>query len=753
MSFDLNLLMVILLLILAAVDLNVGVANDAINFLNSALGSKAAKFKVALTVAACGVFFGVFFSSGMMEVARSGIFNPEMFTLFEVLVIFLALMYSDVLLLDVFNTFGLPTSTTVSLVFNLLGASVAVSFIKVLSSGGALATVYEYLNVSSILTIVTAIISSVFFAFVFGYLFQYITRLIFTFDYIEKFKKYGAIWSGFALSLITLFIFIKGAKGATFIPPEFISYIKDNTLQVVGIMIVFWYILIQLLMWTTKINMLKVIVMIGTFGLALAFAANDLVNFIGAPLAGLNAYMYSLTNPEAANTSMAFLKEPVKANFWFLLISGVIMVATLYFSKKAQNVVKTELSLGRQDEGVERFESNMLARFLVKIAISFAGFFIKITPSKLRNWVSDRFDLSKYKPLVIEGENPPMFDLVRAAVILVVASGLISFATSLKLPLSTTYVTFIVAMAAALPDKAWGRDSAVYRVSGVITVIAGWFFTALISALMAFVIALILYYGGYFGVIGVGLFVVYAFIHTGKLHNKREKEEEEKFRKIMEEKENPNTRLDSVLHNISDYLTKHYIILNNSFASFFESQNALLKTFFKEAKKLDDEGQAFIKSTLKLYSEKSKKVPEDGYLYTKSLMAFQELSDRLLLVTKQNHKYIDNNHHKFTNDQIKETKELLTIYEDLSKKISDRINNKNFVNDATIEMVFDDLNNNIKAKIDHHLNRMITKKNINYKRSSIYMSTLIDIEMFAKNQLFIYKATKDAFMFYIENKD
>ena len=753
MSFDLNLLMVILLLILAGVNLMVGVANDAINFLNSALGSKAAKFKTALSIAALGVFAGIFFSSGMMEIARSGVFNPELFNVNEVLIIFLAMIYAQVLLLDIFNTFGLPTSTTVSLVFTLLGASVAVSIIKVLGTGDQLSSVYAYLNLSSILTIIVGIVSSIFFAFIFGYLFQFLTRLMFTFDYIEKFKKYGAIWSGVALSLIFMFIILKGSKGATFIPKEIIDYIKDNTMLIIGVMIIFWAIIIQFLMWFTKINMLKVIVMIGTFGLALAFSANDLVNFIGAPLAGLNAYMFYLTDPETANSTMAYLKEPIKADMIFLIISGIIMIATLYLSKKAQNVARTELSLGRQDEGVERFESNMLARFIVKNAIGFAQFILKITPPRVRDWVSTRFDLSKYKPMMIEGENPPMFDLVRAAVILVVSSGLISFATSLKLPLSTTYVTFIVAMAAALPDKAWGRDSAVYRVSGVITVIAGWFFTAIMSLVMAAVIALVLYYGSYFGIIGVGILVIFAFIRTGKMHKEKEKEEEDKVKKLLAAKQNPDANLDFTFNTMKDYLSKHLQIILNSYNAFFDSQATSLKAYFKEAKKLDDEGQSFIKSILKLYSEKSKKVPEDGYLYTKSLMAFQELGDRLLLVTKQNHKYIDNNHHKFTNDQIKETKELLAIYEDLSKKISDRIVNKNFENDAIIEMIFDDLNNNIKAKIDNHLSRMITKKNINYKRSSIYMSTLIDIEMFAKNNLFVYKATKDAFMFYIENKD
>ncbi|HRP01740.1 MAG TPA: inorganic phosphate transporter [Candidatus Kapabacteria bacterium] len=753
MSFDINLLMVILLLILAAVNLTVGVANDAINFLNSALGSKAAKFKTALTVAAIGVFTGIFFSNGMIEVARTGVFNPERFNVTEVLIIFLAMIYAQVLLIDLFNTFGLPTSTTVSLVFTLLGASVAISAIKVINVGGEFSTVYEYLNLSSLLNIIVGIISSIFFAFIFGYLFQFLTRMIFTFDYIDKFKKYGAIWSGVALSMIFMFIFMKGAKGATFVSEGLLQYINNNVSIIVCGLIVFWTIVIQLLMWFTKINMLKVIVLVGTFGLALAFSANDLVNFIGAPLAGLSAYYYYLADPNTANQTMAYLTEPVKADMLILLLSGVIMVITLYFSKKAQNVAKTELNLGRQDEGAERFESNVLARLLVRIAIDFAYFILKITPPAISNKISKRFDLSKYKPIIIEGEQPPSFDLIRAAVILVVSSGLISFATSLQLPLSTTYVTFIVAMAAALPDKAWGRDSAVYRVSGVITVVAGWFFTGVMATIMASIIALILYFGSYFGVLGVGLFVVVAFIRTGKMHKEKEREEEEKLRKLLAEKENPDKKVEFILNSISDYINKHTSILLNSFESFFKPEATNLKANFKLAKKLDDEGSTFIKNILKLYIESSPKVPDDGYLYTKSILAFQELGDRLIIVTKQNHKYIDNNHNQFTNDQIRETKELLKSYEEFALKIADRIIKSNFENDEEIDFMNVDINVNIKSKIDFHLHRMLVKKNINFKRSTIYMSTLIDIEMFAKDLLFIYQATKDSFMYYIEHKN
>ncbi len=745
--------MLVLLLILAAVNLTVGVANDAINFLNSALGSKAAKFKTALTIAALGVFVGIFFSNGMMEVARTGVFNPERFNLNEVLIILLAMMYAQVLLIDLFNTFGLPTSTTVALVFTLLGASIAVSVVKVIQTGSAFTTVYQYLNLSSILTIIIGIVSSVFFAFIFGYIIQFITRLIFTFDYIEKFKKYGAIWSGIALSLIVLFIFLKGAKGSTFIPKEILSFIDANLTLIFISSIAVWTIIIYFILWFTKINMLKVIVMVGTFGLALSFSANDLVNFIGAPLAGLNAYTYSLSEPEIAKNTMAFLKEPVKADMLILIISGIIMVVTLYLSKKAQNVAKTELNLGRQDEGFERFESNILARMIVRFAIGFANFILKIVPQPIINKVATRFDISKYKPLIIEGEQPPSFDLIRAAVILVVSSGLISFATSLQLPLSTTYVTFIVAMAAALPDKAWGRDSAVNRVSGVITVVAGWFFTAILASIFASLIAIVIFYTSFFGVIGIGVLVVIAFIRTGKLHKEKEKEEDERLKRIVAEKENPDTRVEFILNAIKEYMTKHLLILTDSYENFFILETSNLKANFKLAKKLDDEGMAFIKNIIKLYSENSPKVPDDGYLYTKALLAFQELGDRLVLVTKQNHKYIDNNHHKFTNEQIKEIGDLLKVYIDFVNQILNRIDKRNFENDDDIELLHNSIISNIKSQINIHLNRILLKTNINFKRSTIYMSTLVDVEMFAKDILFIYQATKDSFMYYIANKE
>ncbi len=753
MTFDNNLVIVIFLVILATVDLTVGVANDAVNFLNSAIGSKAAKFKTALTVAAFGVLAGVFFSSGMMEVARSVIFKPDLFNLNEVLIIFLAVMYTDVLLLDIFNTFGLPTSTTVSIIFGLLGSAMGMSLVKVLNSGENFTAIFEYLNTSSIFAIVIAIVSSVFFAFIFGYLFQYITRMIFTFDYLERFKKYGAIWSGFALTMLTLFIVLKGAKGASFIPPDFINYVKNNMLMLSGMAVVAWYIIIQLLMWITKIDMLKVIVMIGTFGLALAFAANDLVNFIGAPMAGLNAYTYSLTQTgDLASLTMDVLNEPVKADFWILLSAGIIMVATLFFSKKAQHVAMTEINLGRQDDGFERFESNLVARFLVRSAIGFFEIIQKITPNSLQKWVSSRFDVSKYKPQVIEGEHAASFDLVRAAVILVISSGLISFATSLKLPLSTTYVTFIVAMAAALPDKAWGRDSAVFRVAGVLTVITGWFFTAFIAALVGFVICITLFYTSIFGVVGFGALVTFALIRTGQFHKKQNKEEQEKIEKLLLLKENPNNLLESTFSQTIDILDKASNIINKSYKALLGNSLKSLVKSNKLSVILDSDVQIFIKNSLRMFKENVNRYPDNLYDYTKTAISYQDLADRLLIISRQNYKYISNNHNKFSEVQIAELNALIALFKQYCNVIIKLISTKNFSSNTSITT--------LKKEIILLINELNTNQLMRFKvaqgsskRNMVFLHIITDMEYLTNLLEHIYNGCGQLFEYYLFTKD
>ena len=477
MGIELFFFAVLLLAAFAAFDLVVGVSNDAVNFLNSAIGAKVAPRYVILAIATVGILAGVTFSSGMMEVARKGIFHPAYFTMPELIGIFLAVMLTDIILLDVFNTFGLPTSTTVSIVFELLGAAVAVATMKVLQIGDDLSTVVEYINTSQALFIISGILLSVAVSFVCGAIVQTLTRLLFTFEYAKRMKYYGALWGGVALSSITYFILVKGAKGTSFLSGETKEWIASNALTILLVSFVVSAVVLQVLI-IFRMNILKPIILVGTFSLAMAFAANDLVNFIGVPMAGYHAYETAAVSASPLDVSMAALEKAVPANNYLLLLAGLIMVATLWLSKKARTVSETELSLGQQEEGNERFESIRLARLIVRISISVIDASKRVIPAPIRAALDKRLDTSRYEARVDEDDRPS-FDLMRASVNIMVASAVISYATSYKLPRSTTYVTFMVSMGTSFADRAWGRESAVYRVTGVLTVVGGWFMTAI----------------------------------------------------------------------------------------------------------------------------------------------------------------------------------------------------------------------------------------------------------------------------------
>ena len=513
---------VIFLFLLAIFDLTVGVSNDAVNFLNSAIGAKAASFKTIILIAAVGIFCGATMSNGMMEIARHGIFRPEAFHFNELMCIFLAVMVTDVVLLDIFNTLGMPTSTTVSMVFELLGGTFALAMLKI-AAGPESLTFAELLNTEKALTVILGIFLSVAIAFFFGTLVQYLSRIIFTFNYTTKLKWTIGLFGGIAVTAIIYFMLIKGIKDASFMTDAHKLWVKDNTLTIVGGCFVFFTVLMQILHWC-KVNVFKVIVLLGTFALAMAFAGNDLVNFVGVPLAGFSSYTDFMANGNgvANDYLMGALNEPAKTPFIFLFLSGVIMVISLITSKKAQNVIKTSVDLSRQDDGNEMFGSSAIARSLVRSMTTLGNNISKIIPEKVKVWLDSRFN--KDEAILANGA---AFDLVRASVNLVLAGLLIALGTSLELPLSTTYVAFMVAMGSSLADRAWGRESAVFRVTGVLSVIGGWFITAGAAFIICFFVTMIMYFGGMTAMvimIGVAAFIL---IRSNNKYRKKMKSEKQ----------------------------------------------------------------------------------------------------------------------------------------------------------------------------------------------------------------------------------
>ncbi len=513
------LCLVVFLFLLAVFDLSVGVSNDAVNFLNSAIGSKAASFKRVLIVASIGVFIGAAMSNGMMDVARHGIFRPENFSFYDLICIFMAVMVTDIILLDIFNTLGMPTSTTVSLVFELLGATFVVALIKM--AGGLDLGFNDLLNTEKALSVILGIFLSVAIAFVFGTVVQVLTRTIFTFNYRSRLKWKIGIFGGLCATAIIYFLIIKGAKDLTFMTPEVKGWIAGHTWLIIGGSMAFFTVLMQLL-HVLGVNVLKTVVLMGTFALAVAFAGNDLVNFIGVPLTGLSSYTDYAANGagDAHGYLMGSLNGAANTPVWFLVGAGVVMVVSLATSPKARNVTKTEIGLGSAQSGEEMFGSSRIARRLVRWSLSAIQWVGSVTPRRVRQWFDRRFDTGQAIM-----EPGAAFDLVRASVNLVLAGALIAAGTSMKLPLSTTFVTFMVAMGTSLADKAWSRESAVFRITGVISVIGGWFITAGAAFIGAGVIVALMHLGGHWVMIALAALVVFLIIRSNVRFRRRKEEE------------------------------------------------------------------------------------------------------------------------------------------------------------------------------------------------------------------------------------
>lgn len=714
------LLIVVVLFILAISDLIVGVSNDAVNFLNSAIGSKAAPFIVILSIAAAGVLVGAVFSNGMMEVARKGIFHPDMFSFSDIMVVFLAVMMTDILLLDFFNTVGLPTSTTVSIVFELLGSSVAVALFKIAGSNGEFTSMSTFINTDSAMLIIAGIFLSVIVAFTVGLIIMALVRFAFSFSIMKTYKYWGGIWGGFAITAILYFLLIKGAKGSSLVTEEMLSHLQEHTVSILLISLIGWTAILQILVLFTRINIMKFTVLIGTFALAMAFAGNDLVNFIGVPLAGFSSFKaFSASGASPDTFMMTALTEKVNTPLFFLVAAGLIMVITLRLSKKARSVTATTIDLSRQGEGSERFASSGLARFLVRRTIEISNAIGGVSPVKLKNFAYSRFDTSKsseeYK------KNKIAFDLVRASVNLVVASILIAIGTSLKLPLSTTYVTFMVAMGTSLADGAWGRESAVYRISGVLTVIGGWFFTALTAFTVSFLIGTIIFFGKLPVILVLIALSIFILIRTHALHKRRIEDNEKKENGRLTETPEIIAQCEDEVKSAIIKISK---LLFLTFAAFEKENHKELKSIKKQAKKINKSIKSLkhdVPETLRVMKENEL---ESGHFYVQVIDHLKEVVNSLYHVILPAYNHLDNNH-ALDSEQSKELKQFNEdINEFFNFTITMMQNRKTSDLDEIVDKR-DQLIESINVIIKHRI-KILKKKQKGTKVSMTYIEMLTE---------------------------
>ena len=734
-DMDIYLIMIIALGLLAVGDLVVGVSNDAVNFLNSALGSKAISVRNIMILASLGVAVGAVFSSGMMEVARKGIFNPDMFFFSEIMIIFMAVMITDILLLDFFNTLGMPTSTTVSIVFELLGAAVAVSLIKIFAIGGDASMLVEYINVTKATQIIGGILLSVFVAFSVGALVQYISRLMLSYNYEKKANWVGSLFGGVALTSITYFILMKGIKGTAYAKQSF-DILNGSTIanfmetQVVFIaftsfilLSIFSYILISFL----KINIYKIIIGVGTFSLALAFAGNDLVNFIGVPIAAWQSYeAWSVSGIQATEFSMEVLATKVPTPTILLFLAGMVMVVTLWISSKAKKVTKTEIDLARQQDTKERFKPNFLSRGLVRLSVSFSNITSKLLPQSSKDIIESRFE----KPAIQLSSNKsielPAFDMIRAAVNMMVAAILISIATSFKLPLSTTYVTFMVAMGTSLADRAWGSESAVYRVAGVLNVIGGWFFTAFIAFTGCGLIAFLINLGGP-SAIAILLFLALIILARNYISHRKETAQikNEDALSTAESSSIQGLIIESS-SNVSKASKKVKKIFTASINGLATQDLKALKKNKKEVKSLAEEIDDLRNDLfyfIKNLDESTIKGASNFYINV--LGSLQDISESLQYISKVTFKHINNNHKALTFNQIRELKEISLELETLFERIKFAFSKNNYREISSILDSKNQLLKSVREKINNQISRTKSEES-SPKNTTLYFSILTE---------------------------
>ncbi len=705
---------VITLGVLAIFDIIVGVANDAVNFLNSAIGSKIAPLRVILGVAAVGILVGVLTSSGMMEVARSGVFHPGAFSYSDIMMLFLGMIVGDILLLDIFNSLGLPTSTTVSMVFGLLGAAVGVAIYKISSTAGlTMGDISLFINSAKALAIISAILLSVVLSFLFGLIFMTISRLIFSFRYNPIFSKFGALWCGISFTGIIYFVIFKGLSKTKFIPVEVKEFITDETvIALLAIWAVSSFVLWLLQMF--RINILRITILAGTFSLALAFAGNDLVNFIGVPMAGYDSYNIAQSSlatmsAEAVNSmSMEALSNPVRANFWILLAAGVIMVLTLCLSRKAMHVTQTELSLADQNSREEKFSSSVFSKEVVRAALNLNKAYVAITPKPIQNFISKQFE-----QLPAEERGDAMYDLIRATVNLTAASILISIATSLKLPLSTTYVVFMVAMGSSLADRAWGRESAVYRISGVMTVVMGWFLTALVGFTMALATssALIWSYNSGSPIVSWGVLVgivalcLYLFIKSNFFSSNKKEEED-----VNDSQFSISTTGEEVLAacsaEVHKTITEVHKIYNRTLVAVFKENRRVLKDAMNDTRKLQKRASSRkynVIDTLEKFNESN---INTGHYYVQVVDYLSEVAKALGRITNPAFQHIDNNHEGFSREQVKDLMDINNTVEKIFVQNSNMLKTNDFSEVDKLTNMIDEFYVEVSAIIKKQIRRI-----------------------------------------------
>lgn len=718
--------MLVALAFLALADLVVGVSNDAVNFLNSAIGSKAVSYKTIIIVASIGVAFGAMSSGGMMEVARKGIFNPSQFMFDEIMIVFMAVMITDILLLDFFNTLGLPTSTTVSIVFELLGASVCIALIKI--SKDTTQTIFDisnYINNEKAVEIILGILLSVVIAFTVGAFVQFVSRLLLSFNFNDKPKVFGAIFSGIAVSSIIYFILIKGIKNASFMSGSIKDLISTNTYALLGIGFLVFSFLSLLVISFFKVNIYKIIIVIGTFALAVAFAGNDLVNFIGVPIAAYNAYAdWSTSGIDPSNYGMASLADTVQTQPYLLLAAGIVMVLTLWFSSKAKAVVKTSVDLSRQDEVKERFEPNYLSRGIVRLSMASSDIFKYILPNSVKNYIDNQFQ----KPTItkaIKTEDLPAFDLVRAAVNLMVASILISLATSMKLPLSTTYVTFMVAMGSSLADRAWGSESAVYRVAGVLNVIGGWFFTAISAFTAAALMAFILFHGR--GLSLTILLSVAIILLVVNYLNHRKQAKEQKAEDSLHKAE--SSSIQGVIHesaeNIASVVNRGKKIYSNAINGLAKQDLNLLKKNKKQVEKLSGEVDELRDNIFYFIKNLDESSIGASNFYIHVLGYLQDMAQSLEYISKVSHKHVNNNHKKLKFNQIKELKEVDTRFDVFFNNTKNAFDSRSFEEIGSILGRKQEILGLVASKIQKQVERTRNDE-LSPKNTTLYFAVLLE---------------------------